>query len=127
MNFKNIFKKYALAMVAVATVITFSAFKVSGTAPNALRATLAIYFHGDETNPAEVADESLWNTTPNGETCDGADDNACMQLVEHTDLTGSNTLDPTKIALGAINPNANYIPTRTGGSSSTPFRPINRQ
>ena len=113
-------------MVAVATVITFSAFKVSGVDAQQKRMTVPIYFHGNVNNAAEVADESRWNTTPNGETCNNIPQKACMQLVEHTDLTGTGTLDPAKINLGSVSSGVGYVPTRTGGSSSTPFNPINR-
>nr|WP_315402011.1 hypothetical protein [uncultured Sphingobacterium sp.] len=126
MNIKNIFKKYALAMVAAATIITFSAFKVSGGDGQQKRMTVSVYFHGNPNNPAEVADESRWNTTPNGETCNNIPQKACMQLVENTDLTVSNTLDPAKINLGSVSSGVGYVPTRIGGSSSTPFNPINR-
>ncbi|AIM37245.1 hypothetical protein KO02_11500 [Sphingobacterium sp. ML3W] len=121
----NFIKKYALAMVAAAVVITFSAFKATGVNIQQARYTVAVYFDGDETNQAQVEDSSNWTTTPNSETCDGANELACMQLVEHTDLTGT-SLDPVKIALGAQNTPSGYIPTRTGGTSPTPFRAINR-
>ncbi|MEN5435280.1 hypothetical protein ABE545_16720 [Sphingobacterium faecium] len=120
-------KQHALAMVAVATIVTFSAFKATGVDIQQARYTLAVYFHGNPENPAEVEDESKWTTTPNLETCDGANTIACMQLVEHSDLTASDELDPAKITLGSQNTTGlNYIPTRTGGSSLTAFRPINR-
>lgn len=119
-------KQYALAMVAVATIITFSAFKATGVDIQQARYTVAVYFDGNETNPSEVADASNWTTAPNGQTCDGPDNKACMQLVEDSDLTGT-SLDPAQITLGAQNTTgSNYIPTRTGGTSATPFRPINR-
>ncbi|MBB2949332.1 hypothetical protein [Sphingobacterium sp. JUb56] len=126
MNTINFIKKYALAMVAVATVLTFSAFKVSGGDGQQKRMTVAVYFHGNPTIPSQVENEALWNTDPNDESCNAINQKACMQLVEHTDLTGSNTLDPAKITLGSVNTGAGYVPTRTGGSSSTPFNPINR-
>lgn len=112
-------------MVAVATILTFSAFKATGVNIQQARATLAIYFHGDETVQAEVEDASRWTTVPNGETCDGANNLACMQLVEHTDLTGT-SLNPTEITLGSQITSSGYIPTRIAGTSTTPFRPINR-
>ncbi|MEN5054029.1 hypothetical protein [Sphingobacterium kitahiroshimense] len=126
MNIINFIKKYALAMVAVVTVLSFSAFKVSGVDAQQKRMTVAVYFQGNPNNATQVADESLWNTTPNGQTCNFTNQKACMQLVEHTDLTGSNTLDPAKINLGSVSSGVGYIPTRIGGSSSTPFTPINR-
>lgn len=121
-------KQYALAMVAAATIITFSAFKATGVDIQQVRYTVAVYFHGNPAIAAEVEDESRWTTTPNGETCDDTDNLACMQLIEDSDLTVGNTLDPAKITLGSEETAPfNYIPTRTGGSSATPFRAINRE
>ncbi|AIM39005.1 hypothetical protein KO02_21635 [Sphingobacterium sp. ML3W] len=113
---KNFIQKYALAIVAVATIVTFSAYKVTGT--NAAFVTTPIYFHGDATDPDQVADESNWTTTPNGKSCNG-DNLACMMLVENTDLTGSQ-LDPLKITLDAIEGASalGYIPEHIGGSGS---------
>lgn len=113
-------------MVAVAAVVTFSSYKAVGFA-SLIPMTVAIYFHGDPTIPAEVTDESLWDTNTNDESCDDTNHKACMQLVEHTDLTSTGTLDPAKILLGSFNSGAGYVPTRIGGSSSTTFTPINRQ
>jgi len=126
MNIINFIKKYALAMVAVVTILSFSAFKASGVDAQQKRMTVALYFQGDPTVASQVANESLWSTTPNGQTCNAVNQKACMQHVEHTDLTVSNTLDPAKIDLGTFNTGAGYIPTRIGGSSSTPFTPFNR-
>lgn len=117
MNLKNIFKKYALAMVAVAAVVTFSAYKLTDS--KAAFATTPIYFHGDATNPDEVADESKWTTTPNGQSCNDVNNLACMMLVENADLTG-NQLDPLKITLDA-KPGASslgYIPEHIGGTGT---------
>lgn len=113
-------------MVAVAAVVTFSSYKAIGFA-SLIPMTVAIYFHGDPTIAAEVEDESRWNITPNGQTCDQTNHKACMQHVQDTDLTSLGKLDPAKILLGSSYSGAGYVPTRTGGSSSTLFTPINRQ
>lgn len=125
MNIKNNIKKYALAIVAVVTIVSFSAFKTAGVAP-LLPMTVAIYFQGDPLIPAEVENEALWTTTPNGESCNNVNHKACMQHVEDTDLT-SGALNPSKIELGSFSSGVGYVPTRIGGSSSTTFTPINRQ
>ena len=119
-------KANILAIVAVTAILSFLTMKVSGEDGEQKRMTVPIYFHGNVNNAAEVADENRWNTTPNGETCNAGNQKACMILVEHTDLTASNTLDPAKINLGAVFTGVGYIPTRIGGSSSTLFNPINR-
>lgn len=121
---KKFIQKYALAIVAVVTIVTFSAFRTSGVTP-LLPMTVAIYFQGDPMVPAEVTDESLWTTATNGETCNQVNQKACMQHVEDTDLT-SGVLNSAKISLGSFDSGAGFIPTRIGGSSSTPFTPFNR-
>lgn len=126
MNTINFIKKYALAIVAVATVLSFSAFKTTDIDLPKPRMTVTVYFQGNPTIQAQVENEALWDTNPNGQTCNNTNQKACLQLVEHTDLTGSGTLDPAKITLGTFNSGAGYIPTRTGGSSSTPFFAVNR-
>ncbi|WP_400261916.1 hypothetical protein ACFX5U_20405 [Sphingobacterium sp. SG20118] len=115
---KNFIQKYALAIVAVVTIITFSAYKVSGVDSKAAFATTPIYFHGDPTNPADVENEALWTTTPNGQSCNGSNA-ACMMLVENTDLTGSQ-LNPIKITLQAVlgASGLSYIPQRFSGTGT---------
>lgn len=124
MNVKNIIQKYALAMVAVATIITFSAFKVSGT--NAFM-TVPVYFNGTPTNATQVADESRWTIVPNGQTCNNVNNLACMMLVDHTDLTGGQ-LDPAKINLIAV-PGASatgFIPQRSSGTGTPNPQIVNK-
>jgi len=126
MKCNNFIKSNVLAIVPVSAILSFLTLKVSGLDIQQKRMTVAIYFHGNPNNQAEVEDESKWNRTPNGQTCNWINQKACMQLVEHTDLTIYNTLDPAKITLGTTSSGVGYIPTRTGGSSSTSFTPINR-
>lgn len=126
MKFTNFLKSNVMAIVAVIAIVSFSTLKVSGLDGQQKRMNVPIYFHGDPSSASEVADENRWNTTPNGETCNAVNQKACMILVQHTDLTASNTLDPAKINLGSVSTGVGYVPTRIGGSSSTPFQPINR-
>ncbi|MEN5054030.1 hypothetical protein [Sphingobacterium kitahiroshimense] len=127
MNLKIFIHQYLPAIVTVLTIVILSALKANGFQELQKRATLAIYFHGNPSIASQVADESLWTTVPNLETCDATNHRACMQLVEHTDLTSSGVLDATKIELGTMNTGIGFIPTRIGGTSATPFRPINRK
>ncbi|WP_400263293.1 hypothetical protein ACFX5U_09645 [Sphingobacterium sp. SG20118] len=121
---KNFIKKYALSIVAVVTIVTFSAFKVSGTKAFM---TIPVYFNGVPTNATQVADESKWTIVPNGQTCNNVPNLACMILVDHTDLTGGQ-LDPAKINLiavpGAAGPG--YIPQRSSGTGTPNPQIINR-
>ncbi|MEN5231860.1 hypothetical protein [Sphingobacterium faecium] len=126
MKRNNCLKSNVMALVAVITILSFLTLKVSGLYGQHKRMTVSIYFHGNPSSPAEVADENRWNPTPNGETCNAVNQKACMILLEQTDLTISYTLDPAKINLDAVYTGAAYIPRRIGGSSSTPFNPINR-
>ncbi|GGH20254.1 hypothetical protein FAZ19_10030 [Sphingobacterium alkalisoli] len=118
-------KKNAMALVALAiaaTSLTVMSFDKAAT--RALN-PVTIYFHGDSEDPDQVADESRWNTNPNGQSCNDEDQLACSMEVDDSDLDG-NQLDPSKISLGAQPTASGYIPTPTGGSSSTPFNPTNR-
>ena len=47
-----------MALVAVITILSFLTFKVSGIYGQHKRMTLSIYFHGNPSNSAEVADEN---------------------------------------------------------------------
>lgn len=125
-NMKHFIKQYTLAIVAVLTILGFSAFKANGVAIQQPRMTIALYYHGDIMDQSQVEDGAFWYSTPNGETCNFVNHRACMQLVEHTDLTVLGKLDTTKITLGSMFTGVGYIPTRIGGSSSTVFTPINR-
>lgn len=104
-------------MIAVATVITFSAYKISSVETKAL-VSVPVYFHGNPANSAEVADESKWTTTSNGQSCSG-NNLACMISVENTDLIGAQ-LDPAKVNLiavpGAAGPG--FVPQRASGSGT---------
>ncbi|MCI0922406.1 hypothetical protein [Sphingobacterium rhinopitheci] len=125
-------KNYAMALVALVIAIG-SMTLMSFTKKESLLAPVTIYFHGDSSNPAEVADESFWNDQPNGLTCNTGSTRACAMIVEQTDLSPSpenpsiQELDPSKFQLSAqlTTPN-NYIPNKSGGSSSTPLNAQNR-
>lgn len=118
-------KKYAMAIVACMVILCFSVLKVNGGAKQK-RMTVAVYFHGNPNDPAQIANHTLWNTNPNGQTCSGINHRACMLLVDHTDLTPTATLNPVKIKLGSVFTGVGYVPTQIGGSTSTIFTPINR-
>lgn len=126
MNITSFIKQYTLTLTAAMTILSFSAFKAFGSNGQLKRMTVAVYFHGDVMVPSQMENGIYWKTKPNGETCNFVNHKACMQLVEHTDLTPQNTLDTSKITLGSMYTGAGYIPTRIGGSSSTLFTPVNR-
>lgn len=123
---KFFIKQYTLALVAMLTILSFSAFKTNTVDLQQPKMIVVLYFHGDPCVQSQVEDESLWTTSPNGQTCDNVDHKACMMLVEHTDLTALGALNPAKILLGSGNTGAGYLPTRIGGSSSTVVVFINR-
>lgn len=126
MNIKSLISQYAFVLTAVLTILGFSVFKAIASKGQQIRMTVALYYHGDVMVQAQVENGKYWNTTPNGETCNFVNHRACMQLVEHTDLTVLGNLDTTKITLGSMFTGIGYIPTRIGGSSSTLFTPVNR-
>ncbi len=110
-----------------AMIFGFSAFKSAEVYSGKKLSPVTIYFHGNPQSPTEVQDESRWTTTTNGQDCNTENVMACAQVVDESDLNASNQLDPSKIQLGATNTTgSNYIPSRTGGSSSSPFNPINK-
>ncbi|MFU1857238.1 hypothetical protein ACK8HY_09495 [Sphingobacterium sp. NGMCC 1.201703] len=118
---------YGYMILGGAMIIGFSAFKGAEIYAGESLAPVTIYFHGNETSATEVASAFRWTTTPNGESCDDVNLMACSQVVDQNDLISSTRLDSTKIQLGASpTSGGNYIPSKTGGSSSTPFSPTNR-
>ncbi|MGE8429620.1 MAG: hypothetical protein ACN6O7_17180 [Sphingobacterium sp.] len=124
----SIFNRKGYMMLAIAFAVCFNGAKAVEKLSGKSFASVMLYFHGDSSDPSQVQDESNWTTTPNGQDCNG-DSKACAQEVDSSDLTSTGQLDPAKIQLGAqeSSPSSNdYIPTRTGGSSTTPFNPINR-
>lgn len=126
MNIASFIKQYTLALTAAMTILSFCTFKAFGSNGQLKRMTVAVYFYGDVMVPSQVENGMYWNTAPNGQSCNFVNHRACMQLVEHTDLTPQNTLDTSKITLGSMYTGVGYIPTRIGGSSSTLFTPVNR-
>lgn len=110
-----------------AMILGFSAFKGAEVYTGGKLATVEVYFHGNPLIQAEVADESKWNTNPNGLSCDNNNQVACMLEVEDSDLNGLQ-LDSTKVTLGAIRGSAasGYIPEHLGGSGSLDITIINR-
>lgn len=122
----NFIKQYALAIVAVVTIVTFSAFKISSS--NAAFMTIPVYFHGDATDQDQVADENNWTILPNGKNCDDVDNLACMILVDNTDLNSSLQLDSAKINLIAVpgGTTGSFIPQRFSGTGTPNPQIINR-
>ncbi|GGH15720.1 hypothetical protein FAZ19_06375 [Sphingobacterium alkalisoli] len=126
-------KTQFLAIAAVVTILGFSAFKMVDRGTKTLLAPVTIYFHGDSTDPSEVQDESFWTDQPNGQPCNTGTNNACAMIVEDSDLIpnpadpSERELNPTAFQLGAQETTSgNYVPTKTGGSSSTPLNSQNR-
>lgn len=118
---------YGYMILGGARIFGFSAFKSAEVYSGKKLSPVTIYFHGNSQSPTEVQDESRWTTTTNGQDCNTENVMACAQVVDESDLNASNQLDPSKIQLGATNTTgSNYIPSRTGGSSSSPFNPINK-
>ncbi|MCS3553573.1 MULTISPECIES: hypothetical protein [unclassified Sphingobacterium] len=128
MNLKNFIKTNAMALLAIGTIGGFSAFKASNMTSGKSLIPVTVQFQGNPAIQSQVEDESMWTTSPNGQTCDGANQKSCNIPVDHTDLNSSGTaLNPSRITLGSsLTSSGNYIPTKTGGSSTTPFNPVNR-
>lgn len=120
---------YGYLILGGAMIIGFSAFKGAEAYAGKSLAPVTVYFNGDPLNASQVADESRWTTAPNGQSCNTTNNKACSLPVDHTDLSGS-ALNPARISLGSApgagGSGSGYIPTRTGGSSPTPFTPVNR-
>ena len=118
---------YGYMILGGAMIIGFSAFKGAEAYAGKKLDPVTIYFHGDETSASQVSSAFRWTTTANGESCNDVDLMACSQVVDQTDLISSSRLDSTKIQLGATpTSGGNFIPSKAGGSSSTPFSPTNR-
>ncbi|WON95049.1 hypothetical protein [Sphingobacterium sp. UGAL515B_05] len=118
---------YGYMILGGAMIIGFSAFKGAEVYAGKADNPVTIYFHGNPQDANQVKDASLWDTTSNDEDCNSANVMACSQVVDESDLNASDQLNPAKIQLDATaTSGGNYIPSRTGGSSSTTFTPINR-
>ena len=116
---------YGYMILGGAMIFGFSAFKSVEVYSGKKLSPATVYFHGDATDPAQVADESRWTTTPNGESCDNTDELACSIVVDNTDLSG-NTLNTSKIQLEAQPINSGYVHQLMSGSNPTQFQPINK-
>lgn len=111
-----------------AMIIGFSAFKGAEIYTGKNLAPVMVYFHGDPTDANQVKDPSEWTTTSNSQSCDAnQNEQACAIEVDEADLNASNELDGSRIQLGANATSAGFIPTRTGGTSPTPFKPIHKK
>lgn len=117
---------YGYMILGGAMIFGFSAFKSAEVYSGKKLSPVMVYFHGDVTDPAEVADESLWTTTPNEGSCNNVNQRACSQEVDELDLNSNDEINPSKIQLGATSTPQGYIPSRTGGTSTSLFKPINK-
>src|SRR5690606_3116753 len=111
MKITSILQKNAMAIVAMATIVGFSAFKMAEDKTGKPLAPVTIYFHGNPANASQVSNESLWTDEPNDENCNNANELACSMIVDETDLTASGQLDPSKIQLGASSTSSGFTPT----------------
>ena len=100
-------KSYVAAIVAVASVVGFSAFNIAEDGNNKL-ADVTVYFHGNPASATEVEDLSKWNDQPNGQSCNTGTINACAISVDDSNLTPSpddpniRLLDPADIEITAV-------------------------
>ena len=118
-------RKLYAAIVAAVTILGFSAFKITESKEGKILAPVTIYFHGEADDPVQVAEESNWKDTPNGQSCEG-ENLACSMEVDADDLTPSGTLDPDKIELTAVPSPTGYTPAKSGGDSPTEPEIFNR-
>ncbi|WP_433901018.1 hypothetical protein [Sphingobacterium puteale] len=127
---KNL-NSYAMAIIALViaagstTLMSFNKIANKQT-------DVTLFFDGDATEASQVSDPSNWAEDNPGSTCPGSK-KACSMEVNPADLqgaSGSRTLNPTKIILGASNTgtisNPTYVPTKAGGSSSNNITPHNQ-
>lgn len=127
MHLFHIKKASTAAIVALAIVAGFSAFKSSKKeSTGKILAPVTLYFHGDPEIQAQVQNASLWNTTPHGNSCDEVDEAACSMVVDNSDLNAAGTsLNTTRIQLGTTNTGVAFTPRKAGGTSPNPITPIN--
>lgn len=113
------------AIVAVATITGFSAFKLS---EDKTQSMVTLYFQGDTDDAAQVADASNWQESSTPPTCFG-EDRACSISVHPNDASGSpgsRQLDPNQIVLNAVSTGTDYVPTKNNSESNS-LEPISVQ
>ena len=119
---------YGYMILGGAMIIGLSAFKEAEAYAGKSLDPVMVYFHGDPTDDDQVKDPSEWTTTSNSQSCDvNYNEQACAIEVDESDLNANNGLEGTRIELGGTSTREGYIPSRTGGTSPTPFKPINKQ
>lgn len=123
----SIFNRKGYMMLAIAFAVCFNSAKAFEKLSGKSFASVMLYFHGDPTNKSEVEDESNWTTSPNGQSCDEAQEAACALEVDASDVSGG-TLDDSKVQIEGIEAEEGngYLPSESSNSNATHFRPINR-
>src|SRR5690606_10096117 len=120
----TIIRKNFLMVVALATVIGFSAFKMAEDKTGKPLAPVTIYFHGSPANSADVENESLWTEEPNNENCNTGNQNACAMVVDESALApgtpGTRELDPSKLSIQALSTSSSSFIPDPDGSSGQP-------
>lgn len=109
-------KTNLLAILALATIVGFSSFKLWETST---QSTITLYFEGDTDSATEVADASYWVENSSPPTCSG-DQKACSMTVNVNDVigsTGNRELNPARIALNAISTPSGFIPEKNEAES----------
>lgn len=127
---KNL-NSYAMAIIALViaagstTLMSFKKLEKKQT-------DVTLFFDGNPTIESQVKDPSNWAEDNPGSTCSGTL-KACSMDVNPADLqgaTGSRTLNPSRIILGASNTgttsNPTYVPNKAGGSSTNSIAPHNQ-
>ncbi|WP_286850654.1 MULTISPECIES: hypothetical protein [Sphingobacterium] len=122
MKIVELIKKNFLGAAAVAIAIGTMSFTLIEKVKTPSKATtVTVFFNGDPTNATQVADEARWSEDNPSLTCPNGNQKACSMDVQDTDLNPSTgALDPAKISLNANATSSGYIPSKAGGSGSTP-------
>jgi len=122
---KNLKNNIVAAIVAVATIAGFSAFKL---AEDKTQSMVTLYFQGDTDDAAQVTEASNWQESSTPPTCFG-EDKACSISVHQNDASGSpgsRQLDPNQIVLNAVSTGTDYVPTKNDSESNS-LEPITVQ
>lgn len=115
-----------------AMIIGFSAFKGAEAYAGKTDDPVTLYFHGDPSDEDDVKDQSLWTETSNSENCNTGNNAACAMVVDLSDvtgITGSRSLNPSRITLNANAVGSQFIPSKNTAASdpsSQPISPINK-
>lgn len=116
---KNLKNNIVAAIVAVATIAGFSAFKL---AEDKTQSMVTLYFQGDTQDADQVKDASFWSDEGTPPTCSG-NQQACSISVHPDDVIevgGNNELDPSRITLDANELATDYFGPSKNSSSTSP-------